>query len=713
MNRFDQQIAIIQNATNPATRSLWKKVDLSYDAEPAAVTNGRRFLYDASTTSGHGDAACASCHIFGDFDSLAWDLGDPFGAPLNNPNPFAIGAPAHAFHPLKGPMTTQSLRGMAGQGPMHWRGDRTGGNDPGGNALDEDAAFKKFNPAFVNLLGRAAQLTAADMQAFTDFVLTLEYPPNPIRALNNVGTDAAGRRREPSFSNAAERRPGLTCVTCHALPTGAGGNSSFEGEPQEFKIPHLRNAYAEGRHVRWRPATRCAASASLHDGSVPTAFIFLQAPAFNFSAGPGGTTANQRRRAVEAFILAFDTGLRPIVGQQVSATPTTFNDTNVDRPDPADDRPRQRGRLRAGGEGRDRGRGARLRSSSARTASSPIAPSDALIDKTALRNLAAAAGQELTYTCVPPGAGTRIALDRDEDGFFDRDELDAGFDPGDPCDPAACEDGLDNDGDGLADASDPGCRDANWTTESPGCNDGIDNDLDAAIDMADSELRQPVERQRDRLRLELRSARRRGAAGAGLGGGARGAVACPECAPGDNLRDARPESPGRARRIPMPRAVIVEAVRSPIGKRNGALAGLHPAELLAAVQIAVVKGAGINPGEVEQIIGGCVTQAGEQGSNVTRNAWLSAGLPVRGGGDDGRLPVRLGAAGQSPDRGTDRSRRDRRRHRVRRRGDEPGGAWRERDQRPGHLEARRLSVGHAGPVRRRRAHREAARHQPV
>ena len=77
----------------------------------------------------------------------------------------------------------------------------------------------------------------------------------------------------------------------------------------------------------------------------------------------------------------------------------------------------------------------------------------------------------------------------------------------------------------------------------------------------------------------------------------------------------------------MRRAVIVEAVRTPIGKRSGALAGLHPAELLAAAQIAVVKRAGINPGEVEQIVGGCVTQAGEQGSNVTRNAWLSAGLP--------------------------------------------------------------------------------------
>jgi acetyl-CoA C-acetyltransferase len=79
----------------------------------------------------------------------------------------------------------------------------------------------------------------------------------------------------------------------------------------------------------------------------------------------------------------------------------------------------------------------------------------------------------------------------------------------------------------------------------------------------------------------------------------------------------------------MRRAVIVEAVRTPIGKRNGALSGMHPAELLAAAQIAVVKRAGIDPGEVEQIIGGCVTQAGEQGSNVTRNAWLSAGLPFQ------------------------------------------------------------------------------------
>jgi len=77
----------------------------------------------------------------------------------------------------------------------------------------------------------------------------------------------------------------------------------------------------------------------------------------------------------------------------------------------------------------------------------------------------------------------------------------------------------------------------------------------------------------------------------------------------------------------MAEAVIVEATRSPIGKRNGWLSGLHPAELLGAVQVEVVKRAGIEPAQVEQLVGGCVTQAGEQSFNVTRTAWLSQGLP--------------------------------------------------------------------------------------
>src|SRR3990172_469489 len=83
------------------------------------------------------------------------------------------------------------------------------------------------------------------------------------------------------------------------------------------------------------------------------------------------------------------------------------------------------------------------------------------------------------------------------------------------------------------------------------------------------------------------------------------------------------------RRSRMPEAVIVDAVRTPIGKRNGWLAGLHPAQLLAAAQAEVVTRAGIEPAMVEQIVGGCVTQAGEQAANVTRNARLGGGLPYQ------------------------------------------------------------------------------------
>ncbi len=77
----------------------------------------------------------------------------------------------------------------------------------------------------------------------------------------------------------------------------------------------------------------------------------------------------------------------------------------------------------------------------------------------------------------------------------------------------------------------------------------------------------------------------------------------------------------------MGQPVIVEAVRTPIGKRNGWLSGFHAAELLGHAQVELVKRAGLDPGDVEQIVGGCVTQAGEQASNVTRTAWLSQGLP--------------------------------------------------------------------------------------
>src|SRR5690349_5337682 len=73
--------------------------------------------------------------------------------------------------------------------------------------------------------------------------------------------------------------------------------------------------------------------------------------------------------------------------------------------------------------------------------------------------------------------------------------------------------------------------------------------------------------------------------------------------------------------------VIVDAVRTPIGKRNGFLAGVHPAVLLGLAQTEVISRAGIDAELIDQVIGGCVTQAGEQSNNMVRRAWMHAGLP--------------------------------------------------------------------------------------
>ena len=256
-------------------------MSLRFDAEPPVVRNGRRFLYDAHGTSGHGDSACASCHIFGDFDSLAWDLGDPFGAVVANPNPFRVGVGRPVPSDQGADDDAEPAR-HGDAGPMHWRGDRTGGR--GGNPLDEDLAFKAFNPAFVGLLGRGSQLDGSAMQAFTDFILTVVFPPNPIRALSNTltGAPSAGS----TFFQNTPVDGGLTCNFCHRLPLGTDGLSSIEGEPQEFKIAHLRNLYQKigmfGFPGQPNTGNQVRGFGFLHDGSIDTVIDFLSAGVFNF-----------------------------------------------------------------------------------------------------------------------------------------------------------------------------------------------------------------------------------------------------------------------------------------------------------------------------------------------------------------------------------------------------------------------------------------------
>ena len=74
-------------------------------------------------------------------------------------------------------------------------------------------------------------------------------------------------------------------------------------------------------------------------------------------------------------------------------------------------------------------------------------------------------------------------------------------------------------------------------------------------------------------------------------------------------------------------AVIVDTIRTPIAKRKGQLAGWHPADLLGFTLLGLLDRTGVDPELIDDVIGGCVTQVGEQSTNVTRNAWVGAGLP--------------------------------------------------------------------------------------
>ncbi|TCP45750.1 acetyl-CoA C-acetyltransferase [Tamaricihabitans halophyticus] len=95
----------------------------------------------------------------------------------------------------------------------------------------------------------------------------------------------------------------------------------------------------------------------------------------------------------------------------------------------------------------------------------------------------------------------------------------------------------------------------------------------------------------------------------------------------------------------MPAPVIVDAARTPYGKRGGVLASWHPAELLGLAQADLCKRAGIDPAEIGEIIGGCVTQAGEQAGHIVRTAWLHAGLPEETGATT--IDAQCGSAQQS------------------------------------------------------------------
>jgi YVTN family beta-propeller protein len=463
MTRFDNAV----KAIDLATRAQLASVSLP-NPEPASVVQGRPFLYDAAFSSANGEASCASCHIFGDKDELAWDLGNPDDVVTSNPIPKRVSSlPEIAlfqlvttfpgslvngtgnpndFHPMKGPMTTQTLRGLVNAGAMHWRGDRANGffgvdtrTQP---PFDSDLSFNNFIVAFEGLLGRASMPTAQEMQQFTDFQLQVQLPPNPIRALDNSlnAAQAAGA----AFYFGSRRSDGLpvgtdtgfNCNGCHVVDSAQGffgtdGRASFEGITQVFKIPHLRNIYTKigmfgfpdsrffdvnesgnlGDQIRGFGLT--------NDGVVDTVDRFLTAIVFrNNLLGPGvGIPDAQTRRNLEQYVLAFDTDLAPIVGQQITLTNTNAAVTNpridllIARAGAAFNSKVLGGAVTECDVVAKVAFGGRVHGYLYDVASGTWDPDDGspnIADST-LRAMAATAGQEVTFTAVPPGSGSRIA----------------------------------------------------------------------------------------------------------------------------------------------------------------------------------------------------------------------------------------------------------------------------------------------------------------
>ena len=452
--RFNNAVEVID--LNTGTTSA---IHTLHNPEPQSIVEGRPFLYDATKTSGNGESSCHSCHIFNDFDGLNWNLGNPdehMG--INNipqPDPILeIVQPRGPFHSMKGPMQVQTLRGLLNSGGMHWRGDRVDGffgtdpcTSPGyaeANSTNapcsEVLSFQNFIVAFEGLLGKEGTLTPLEMQKYTEFTLQVQLPPNPVRNLDNSLKTTPSNRSEqdgediwfscgPGTAECAPLDPNATdtvedCDGCHSLDPlngffGTGGEESFEGEPQHMKVPHNRNMYAK-IGMFFDGVQQIRTSGFLHDGSVDTLKTFHNADLFDLS--------NNDEMALEAFLLAFDTDLSPITGQQVTIGPSNYSVADVnDRIDLINARAAAPFESEILGGlvtecgvvvkvlegGREKGY--------ARLADGTYQPDDngPAITEAALRQKADPAGEAftLTFTATPPGSEIRMGLDRDDDSL--------------------------------------------------------------------------------------------------------------------------------------------------------------------------------------------------------------------------------------------------------------------------------------------------------
>ncbi|MCA9310044.1 MAG: hypothetical protein KDA21_02500, partial [Phycisphaerales bacterium] len=489
LNRFEGTISLV-NVTTAAERGVVS----FFDPTPAVIRLGRKHLFDTHKNSGLGHVACGSCHVNTRMDKLAWDLGNPaeemeigaildqnLGAGQPGFDPFTVppGLQFQDWHPMKGPMTTQTLQDIIGHEPHHWRGDRFG--------------IEEFEGAFVSLQGKDVPPTPAEMQQFENYLDTITFPPNPYRNFDNSlptaldldGHYATGRftlaKGDPlPAGNAINglhlytdvNTDGVKCQQCHALPHGSGTNFVWDGSqynpfptgPMGEKHRHLITAdgqsnrtmkIAQLRNMQDKTGMSFAITENnagfgyLHDGTIPAIENFI-----------------------DIFALADDQELADLVALMLTFAGSDLGEDNSLRTDV--EKP-------PGGSSQDTHAAVGWQTTVVDGTALPVVQ-DALIDsmlaeaddldvgvivKGRVQGVArgfvylpvspgfpfagafqsdrageiwtidevkgkAAPGNELTWTVTPRSAAHRMGVDRDQDTFLDLDEIENCSDPADP-----------------------------------------------------------------------------------------------------------------------------------------------------------------------------------------------------------------------------------------------------------------------------------------
>jgi hypothetical protein len=370
--------------------------------------------------------ACAACHIDSEMDLIAWDLGDPTGQLQTNtitlpPSPITG---TGTNHPMKGPMTTQTLRGLKGLDPFHWRGDRTN--------------FTHFNIAFPGLLGGSA-LSTSDMNAYRDFINTVVFQPNPNQNLdrtyptNFAGGDANAGRNDFFFTNYNNNTSSaLQCTVCHTGPPGSGSDSliitgvakeepkNAVAGPQNFKVPHLREAYQKLNFNNASNAVSIGGFGFVHDGTDPSLQFFLSRNVFTLIRNN-----TKIKNDLSAFVECFDTGTAPAVGYSRTIVAGNVNTTSISNDWALLENQAAVSNIDLIVKGT---LGGQLHGLLYQPLSGTYlldSTNSALLTKTSFTHADLVSGitngGTLTLMGVPPGSGLRMGIDRDLDGTLDAD----------------------------------------------------------------------------------------------------------------------------------------------------------------------------------------------------------------------------------------------------------------------------------------------------